>query len=91
MFSFVAALLYLVKSGDFLKKIIVILFLILISFLCSNLFIDTSFDSRCYHFTIENMFKLGFNPFWIKNPEVWLNENNRIKLLKIDVLNVFVK
>ena len=76
MFSFVAALLYLVKSGDFLKKIIVILFLILISFLCSNLFIDTSFDGRCYHFTIENMFKLGFNPFWIKNPEVWLNENN---------------
>ena len=76
LFSFVLALFYLYKSGVFFKKIVVVLFLTLISFIFSNFFIDASFDGRCYHFTIENMFKLGFNPFWVKNPSFWLNENN---------------
>ena len=74
--SFVGALIYLFKSGDFVKKAAVALLLILLSFIFSNFFIDTSFDGRCYHFTIENMFKLGFNPFWVKDPELWLNNNN---------------
>ena len=74
--SFVGALIYLFKSGDFVKKVAVALLLILLSFIFSNFFIDTSFDGRCYHFTIENMFKLGFNPFWVKDTELWLNNNN---------------
>lgn len=76
LISFAVAFFYIYKSGNFLKKAIIILLLLFLSFLFSNFFIDTSFDGRCYHFTIENMFKLGFNPFWIKDSSNWLNSNN---------------
>jgi hypothetical protein len=38
-------------------------------------FIDVSFDGRCYHFTIENLLRLGYNPIW-DNIYDFANKNN---------------
>lgn len=73
--SFLIACVYLFKSKNFYLKLFLIFTIFLISFVLSNLFIDTSFDGRCYHFTLENLFKLGFNPFY-NNIETFANENN---------------
>lgn len=73
--SFVLAILLLFFRGNFFKKIAIILIIFFLSFVFANLFIDTSFDGRCYHFTLENLFKLGFNPFY-DDIEIFANENN---------------
>lgn len=62
--SLLLALFYLFKTGNFCKKIGTILIVFFLSFIFANLFIDTSFDGRCYHFTLENLFKLGYNPIY---------------------------
>ncbi|MBR5303862.1 MAG: hypothetical protein IKU37_03445 [Candidatus Gastranaerophilales bacterium] len=73
--SCLLALFYLFKSGDFYKKTGIILFVFFLSFLFANFFIDTSFDGRCYHFTLENLFKLGYNPIY-DDIKTFANEHN---------------
>ena len=62
--SFLIGLVYLFKSGEFYKKTAIAILVFFLSFLFANFFIDTSFDGRCYHFTLENLFKLGYNPIY---------------------------
>ena len=73
--SFLLASIYLYKSGDFFRKIAIVLIVFFLSFLFANLLIDTSFDGRCYHFTLENLFKLGYNPIY-GDMKTFANENN---------------
>ena len=73
--SLILAMLFLYSRKDFFKKVLIILVIFFLSFVFANLFIDTSFDGRCYHFTLENLFKLGFNPFY-DDIEIFANENN---------------
>ena len=75
LISFIFASFYLFKTPQFISKIAVVIFLFLISFIFANSLIDTSFDGRCYHFTLENLFKLGYNPFY-NNIKSFANENN---------------
>ncbi len=63
--SLIISLLILYKIRGFKHSAIVFLLFIavfILSFVLANLFIDTSFDGRCYHFTIENLLKSGYNP-----------------------------
>lgn len=64
LLSLIFSFIYLYKSGNFIKKTLILFVVFLISFILSNCFIDTSFDGRCYHFTIENLLKLGYNPIY---------------------------
>lgn len=73
--SFLLALFYLYKSGEFYKKTGITLLVFFLSFVFANLFIDTSFDGRCYHFTLENLFKLGYNPIY-GDIKTFANEHN---------------
>ncbi|MBQ8635737.1 hypothetical protein IJ425_06260 [bacterium] len=78
LISFFISLFYLFKTKNSVSKPLILLFIFLIffiSFIFSNFFIDTSFDGRCYHFTLENLFKLGFNPFY-DDIKTFANENN---------------
>ena len=69
------ALIYLFKSGNFFKKISILFLIFFISFVFSNFFVDTSFDGRCYHFTLENLFKLGYNPIY-DDIKTFANQND---------------
>jgi hypothetical protein len=62
--SLLLALFYLFKKENFCRKFFAIAIVFFLSFVFANLFIDTSFDGRCYHFTLENLFKLGYNPIY---------------------------
>ena len=73
--AFLISSFYLYKSGNFLKKILSILIIFLLSFFFAHLLIDTSFDGRCYHFTLENLFKLGYNPIYGDMKEFANNHN----------------
>ena len=75
LISFVFSVFYLFKTEKFISKFLVVLFLFLISFIAANSLIDTSFDGRCYHFTLENLFKLGYNPFY-GNIKTFANQND---------------
>jgi len=74
--SFLIASVFLFKSGDFLKKIFIVFIIFIASFILSNLFIDTSFDGRCYHFTTENLLRLGYNPFFNSNLKDFASNHN---------------
>ena len=73
--SLIVSLFYLFKTKNFIKKTLILFLIFLISFILANLFIDTSFDGRCYHFTTENLFKLGFNPIF-DDIKFFANNNN---------------
>ena len=75
LISFVFSVFYLFKTEKFISKFLVVLFLFLISFIAANSLIDTSFDGRCYHFTLENLFKLGFNPIY-DDIKIFANNHN---------------
>ncbi len=73
--ALICAFVYLFKSGKLFKKSAILCLIFFISFIFANFFIDTSFDGRCYHFTLENLFKLGYNPIY-DDIETFANKNN---------------
>lgn len=62
--SFILSCFYLYISKNFFKKFFILSLIFFFSFVLANCYIDTSFDGRAYHFTIENILKLGYNPIW---------------------------
>ncbi len=66
LISFLISEIYLFKSGNFFQKNILLFIFFALAFVFSMCFIDVSFDGRCYHFTLENLFRLGYNPIFDK-------------------------
>ena len=79
-FAFLFSSFYLFKSGDFFKKSLILFGIFVLSLIFSNAFIDTSFDGRCYHFTFENLLKLGYNPIYDNIKEFAFKNNNYYNL-----------
>ena len=61
LISFLILEIYIFKSGNFFQKNILLFLIFVLSLVFSMCFIDVSFDGRCYHFTIENLYRLGYN------------------------------
>lgn len=78
LISLIIPFIFFIKKENIkysLKLLSVFLGIFIVSLIFANLFIDTSFDGRCYHFTLENLFKLGFNPIY-DNIIDFANKNN---------------
>ena len=75
LISFLILEIYIFKSGNFLQKNILLFLIFVLSLVFSMCFIDVSFDGRCYHFTIENLYRLGYNPIYNNIKEFSSNHN----------------
>lgn len=75
LISFVICEIYLFKSKNFIQKNIFLFIFFVLSLVFAMCFIDVSFDGRCYHFTLENLFRHGYNPIYDNIYEFSKNNN----------------